>query len=270
MKIICYALSAFIFLGYVSANAMEKTEISFALIGTADSSAYNGVVQGIHEANLQGQFLGQNYSLYEFSGDNMDAIDPTMFIAIIVATNADNLQQAARRFKDHAILNIAVHDDALREACSPNLLHIIPSSRMLADAKTQWLQKSPDDEINVSGWHPDFVKFAARDLNKRFKKKFSKPMDQYAWAGWSAVRMTSDSVARNNLTDPSGLLNYLKTGLSFDGQKGLAMDFRNTGQLRQLLLIVNPAGELIGEAPVRGVVAPDAVDSLGLTSCSNG
>ena len=250
-------------------GGVGAAEIRIAFIGPDNNSAYKGVEQGIHEANLQGRFLGQSYSLHKFSSADTDTIDPARFIAIIVATNADNLQQAARRFTDHAILNVAVHDNGLREECSANLLHVIPSRKMLADAKNQWLQKSPDDEISVSGWHPDFVKFAARDLNKRYKKKFSEPMDQYAWAGWAAVKMTSDSVVRKNLTDPVELLNHLKTGLSFDGQKGLDMDFRDTGQLRQLLLIADTAGELLGEAPVRGVVASDDVDSLGLASCYN-
>ena len=267
MKTIFLTVTTFIFLGYVSAGATEMTEINFAFIGATDSNAYDGVAQGIHEANLQGRFLGQNYTLHEFSADNLDAIDPDMFIAFIVASNADDIRQAGDRFRDHAILNVAVHDDALREECSSNLLHVIPSSKMLADAEAQWLQKSPGAGITVSGWHPDFVKFAARDLNKRYKKKFSKPMEQYAWAGWAAVKMTSDSVARKNLTDAAGLLQHLKTELSFDGQKGLNMDFRDTGQLRQLLLIAGPEGELLGEAPVRGVVAPDDVDSLGLASC---
>ena len=267
MNTLKFTVAAFIFLGCATAGAAEKTEISFAFIGATDSAAYDGVAQGIHEANLQGRFLGQNYTLHEFSADNMDAIDPGMFIALIVATNADDLRQAGNRFPDHAVFNVAVHDDAPREACSPNLLHVIPSSKMLADAEAQWLQKSPGAGISVSGWHPDFVKFAARDLNKRFKKRFSKSMGQYAWAGWAAVKMTSDSVARESLTEPAAMLDYLKTGLSFDGQKGLDMDFRDTGQLRQLLLVAGPGGELLGEAPVRGVVAPDDVDSLGLASC---
>lgn len=267
MKTSILNIAAFMLLGCIGAGAREITEISFAFIGNTDSSAYRGVSQGIHEANLQGMFLNQNYTLHEFSGDNLYAIDPAEHIAIIIGTNADHLQRAGALFKNHALLNVTAHDDALREACAANLLHVIPSDRMLADAKAQWLQKSPDDEISVSGWHPHFVKFAARDLNKRYKKRFSEPMDQYSWAGWAAVKMTSDSVARKNLTDPAGLLNHLKTGLSFDGQKGLDMDFRDTGQLRQLLLIVDSAGDLLGEAPVRGVVAPDAVDSLGLASC---
>ena len=259
--------SAVTFIVLAGAGATEVTEINFAFIGDAGSAAHTGVAQGIHEANLQGQFLGQRYSLQEFSGDDLDVIDPDGIIAVVVATNADDLKQAGERFNHHAVFNVSLHDDALREACAPNLLHVIPSARMLADAKAQWLQKNPDADVTVSGWHPQFVKFAARDLNKRYKKRFSRPMDQYAWAGWAAIKMASDSVVRQNLVEPGELLEFLKTALAFDGQKGLNLDFRDTGQLRQLLLVSGPDGELLGEAPVRGVVAPDDVDSLGLASC---
>ena len=269
MKTIFSEITALLFLWSATAGAADITEVSFAFIGDADSSAHTGVAQGIHEANLQGQFLGQNYSLQEFSGGDLDAIDPGKFIAIIVAGGADELVQAGARFSDHAVFNVSAHDDALRAACAPNLLHVIPSAGMLADAEAQWLQKNPDAEISTSGWHPDFVKFAARDLNKRYKKRFSQPMDQYAWAGWAAVKMASDSVARQNITEPAAMLEFLKTGLAFDGQKGLDMDFRDTGQMRQLVLITGAGGELLGEAPVRGVVATDDVDSLGLASCYN-
>lgn len=269
MKTIIYRITALIFLMSGTAGATDITEISFAFIGDADSGAHTGVAQGIHEANLQGQFLGQNYSLQEFSRHDIDAIDPDRFIAIIVATDADNLIQAGARFKDHPVFNVSAHDNALREACAPNLLHVIPSVRMRADAEAQWLQKNPGSDVTASGWHPQFMKFAARDLNKRYKKRFSRPLDQYAWAGWAAVKMASDSVARQNITEPGAMLKFLKTGLAFDGQKGLDMDFRDTGQLRQLLLIVDSGGELLGEAPVRGVVATDDVDSLGLASCYN-
>ena len=269
MKTMFYRITALLFLASATAGAAQTIEASFAFIGDAGSSAHTGVALGVHEANLQGQFLGQNYSLEEFSSSDLDAIDPGKFIAVIVATNAHDLKQAGARFSDHAVFNVSVHDDALRESCAPNLLHVIPSARMLADAKDQWLQKNPDADINSSGWHPDFVKFAARDLNKRYKKRFAQPMDQYAWAGWAAVKMASDSVARQNLTEPDAMLGFLKTGLAFDGQKGLDLDFRDTGQLRQLLLITGPEGELLGEAPVRGVAAADDVDSLGLASCYN-
>ena len=99
MKTILHTISTFIFLGYATAGALEKTEISFAFIGATDSSAYKGVAQGIHEANLQGQFLSQSYSLTEFTGENIDAIDPDEFIAIIVATEYRRPAAGRRSFQ---------------------------------------------------------------------------------------------------------------------------------------------------------------------------
>lgn len=259
------ALTLPLFLGAAGAGA--ETALRLAFIGAEADSAYNGVLQGVKEANLQGRFLGWNYSLSRFAAADLEGLDPSPFMAFIVASGAETLRQAGRRFSGRAVLNVGAGDDALRQACSQNLLHVIPSDRMLEDAKGQWRQKSPGAEIMASGWHPDFVKFAARDLNKRFRKAFSQPMDQRAWAGWAAVKMISDSIVRKNLSDPAALLRHLKTDLSFDGQKGLDLNFRDTGQLRQLVLIASAAGELLGEAPVRGVARPDDVDSLGRPSC---
>ena len=259
------ALTLPLFLGAAGAGA--ETALRLAFIGAEADSAYNGVLQGVKEANLQGRFLGWNYSLSRFAAADLEGLDPSPFMAFIVASGAETLRQAGRRFPGRAVLNVGAGDDALRQACNQNLLHVIPSDRMLEDAKGQWRQKSPGAEIMASGWHPDFVKFAARDLNKRFRKAFSQPMDQRAWAGWAAVKMISDSIVRKNLRDPAALLRHLKTDLSFDGQKGLDLNFRDTGQLRQLILIASAAGELLGEAPVRGVARPGDVDSLGRPSC---
>ncbi len=260
-------------LACATAGAADRStavrEVRFAFIGEAGGNAHSGVVQGIHEANLQGRFLGQNYTLQEFNRNDWDEIDPGEFIALIVATDADNLTRIGEHFGSHAVFNVSAHDDALRAACAPNLLHVIPSAKMLADGKAQWLQKKPDADVEASGWHPKFVKFAARDLNKRYQERFSRQLDQYAWAGWAAVKMTSDSVARKAITAPGAMLEFLKGDLGFDGQKGQGLDFRNTGQLRQLLLISDSEGTLLGEAPVRGVAKADDMDSLGLASCPN-
>ena len=88
----------------------------------------------------------------------------------------------------------------------------------------------------------------------------------YAWAGWAAVKMTSDSVARENISNAKHMLIHLKTDLSFDGQKGSNMNFRETGQLRQLMILVED-GKIVAEAPVRGFARPPTLDSLGLLNC---
>jgi hypothetical protein len=63
------------------------------------------------------------------------------------------------------------------------------------------------------------------------------------------------------------MLNYLKNELSFDGQKGSDMNFRITGQLRQLILLVEN-DKIVTEAPIRGVAKPPTLDSLGILECS--
>ena len=91
-------------------------------------------------------------------------------------------------------------------------------------------------------------------------------MDDDAWAGWAALKMLSETVARHQSTEPARILTYLRYEMAFDGQKGVPHTFRDTGQLRQPLLLVE-AGKLVGEAPVPGVVDSNDLDSLGLTSC---
>lgn len=242
-----------------------QTEITFAYVGKIEHPAYLGISLGLNEANLQGQFLGQKYAIETFSSiaDLPDKLDD--FLAIIAAVPRDELMNLREIARQHPVFNLLVEDDDLRSACLDNVLSIIPGEKMKQDAIAQWTKKNPENNAVAQAWHDDFEKFAGRDLNKRFRKAFDKGMDDYAWAGWAAIRMTADSVARENITDPVTLLNHLKTNLSFDGQKGVDMNFRETGQLRQPLLIVEN-NSVVGEAPVRGV--SNDIDSLGISKCA--
>ena len=244
----------------------ETIEIDLAYVGVQENSALLGVQQGLYEANLQGQFLGQNYHLDIISPANALNSDYSNYIAVLTAVDLKTFQKMSEQFPGIAVFNLSLEDDILRTTCLPNALHIIPSSSMKADAVAQWQQKKPGSNVTAQAWHGDFVKFAARDLNKRFKKKQGHTMDDTAWAGWAAVKMTSDSVARENISDAKHMLTYLKMNLSFDGQKGSDMNFRETGQLRQLIILVED-GKIIAEAPVRGIAKPPTLDSLGLLNC---
>ena len=264
-NIIALLSLSFLFLTsfYVSA---ETIEIDFVYVGEEDQSALLGVKQGLYEANQQGQFLGQNYKLDIISPANALNHDYSKYIAVLTAADLKTFSKMSEHLPDIAIFNLSLDDDSLRASCMANALHTIPSARMKSDAVAQWHQKKPDSNVTAQAWHGDFVKFAARDLNKRFKKKQGQTMDDYAWAGWAAVKMTSDSVARENINDAKDMLSHLKTNLSFDGQKGSNMNFRETGQLRQLMILVEN-GKIVAEAPVRGVAKPPTLDSLGLLNC---
>ncbi len=260
---VCTVLALGLCLLAQQAGASKGRTFHFAFIADANSPALSGAEQGIIEANLQGQFLGIQYVLEKFSSAAWDSARPDKYMAILADLPAEKLVALSRSNPIRAIFNLTAKDDQLRTICTPNLLHTIASMNMYRDAKQQWLTKQPVVEITVSGWHQDFVKFAARDLNKRYRKTFSQPMDELAWSGWAAVKMTTDLIARHVDAPPSALLRLLKTELAFDGQKGITLDFRPNGQLRQPLLIADSNGRLLGEAPVRGVVDANDLDSLG-------
>lgn len=247
-------------------QAVGAMEARFVYVGTAADTALLGVRQGLVEANLQGKFLGQQYLLEVRTPESATA-DLAGAVAVLAATDAATLVLLAGAAGTVPVFNLRDHDDALRADCMPNLLHIIPSAAMDRDARAQWHEAHPDAQVAASAWHSDFMKYAARDLNKRFRATTGQPMDDYAWAGWAAVKMTSDTVARLGTTQPGIVLEYLRSELRFDGQKGAEMTFRETGQLRQPLLIIE-GGRIAGEAPVRGVAGPDELDTLGNTDCS--
>ena len=262
-KILCILIVTFL----ASTGVMaEIIEVNFAYVGQNDHAALLGVKQGLAESNLQGQFLNQKYNLDIISTDDAATHDFSGYIAVLTAVDIDTFTKLSENLSDIPVFNLTIGDDNLRTACINNALHIIPSARMKADAIAQWKKKEAGSHANAQAWHPDFVKFAARDLNKRFKKKNKTEMNDHSWAGWAAVKMTSDSVARTKITDPAELLNYLKSKLTFDGQKGSNMNFRETGQLRQLILLVENE-KIVAEAPVRGIAKPPTLDSLGISSC---
>ena len=242
----------------------ETDNFRFAFIGDSGKTAFLGAKQGLDEANLQGQFLNQNYTLDVIKTEDALITDYSDYIAVIAAVDRDTFQKLSEHLPGKPVFNVWLDDDVLRTQCRPNTLHIVPSRQMKQDAIAQWQKIHPDAVVVAQTWHPDYVKFAARDLNKRFAKTHDVKMDDPAWAGWAAIKMSSDTIARQKITDFAKLLSYLKTSLVFDGQMGVDMNFRPTGQLRQPLLLVAD-GKIAGEAPVRGV--SDSLDSLGNTEC---
>ena len=247
------------------ASATAALEIRVAYVGSADGSAWLGVMQGQHEANIQGRFLDQNYVVEAMTQEELvqSGQQPS---AIIAAGGAPALQGLAAAVPGIVVLNVTSGDDTLRQTCATNLLHVSPSNAMKVDAVAQWTTKNPESGVEAWAWHPKFVKYAARDLNKRFLKVQGAAMDDDAWAGWAAVRMVAEAVIRTQGTEAAALLAFMKSEIAFDGQKGVPHTFRDTGQLRQRLLIVEN-GELAGEAPVRGVADTTDLDSLGVPSC---
>ena len=244
--------------------AAEVLDVRLHYVGPTEGSAWLGLQQGLDEANIQGEFLGQKYSLEVVT--LAELVKAEQVTAVLLAGDAQQVLAVAKdkHFANVAVFNITSDADSLRTVCLPNLLNITASHKMKQDAMTQWLAKHPDSKAQAQGWHKDFRKFAASQLNSRYTKAQGKIMDDDAWAGWAAVKLLSDTVARTQSTDAAVTLKYLKNDIAFDGQKGAGATFRDTGQLRQLVLITEN-DKIVAEAPLRGVKG--GLDSLGLASC---
>ena len=237
------------------AQAGAALEVGIAYVGERTGSAWSGARQGLEEARLQGEFLGQQYALTD---------QAAAATAIVAALPTTELLALAARYPDKPVLSIANGDVAARKACRPNLLFLQPDSEMLAAGVRQWQSKHPADEVKASAWHAGFEKYAASQLNHRYAEAFGEPMDDNAWGGWAAVKLLSDTVARLQSAQDRDLLAALRGDVAFDGQKGYELSFRSDGQLRQPVLL-SRGENLAGEAPVRGVA--DSLDSLGTSHC---
>ena len=246
-----------------SAATLAAREVVLGFIGEPNSSAHRGVRQGLNEANAQGEFLGVSYRLLDVArADDL----PANVTAVIAAVNGEHLVQIAADFHGIPVLNIAAPETYLREDCVDNLLHVLPSVAMRDDAERQWRRAHPGSQARARAWHKTFRKYAAAQLNIRFRDEFGEDMTDIAWSGWAAVKLLADTIVRQAERGSAGLLQVLKTNLAFDGQKGVDMSFRETGQLRQPLLLVDQ-DKIVSEAPVRGVVDTSDLDSLGIAHC---
>lgn len=254
----CYLLallSSVVFSANGKTNHINEVKLSF--IGDKDSQAFMGLKQGIDEANAQGLFLGQHYLLTKLTNSST---------AIFTTVNAKHIAELSKAYPNNVIFNLTAEDNDLRSDCLPNVLHMTPSQAMKEDAENQWHKKYTNSLVKAQTWHYTFKKYAAGQLNSRFTRSTNYKMTDTAWAGWASVKLLSDSIARNEFTDTTSILKFLKSDLAFDGQKGMSLSFRETGQLRQPLLLIDNE-KIAGEAPVRGVVNTTNLDSLGLTHC---
>jgi hypothetical protein len=242
----------------------EMLDVTIHYAGPTKGSVWLGLQQGLNEANIQGEFLGQKYTIQVIELDDVDTLEN--ITALLLAVDAETILNIStdKKFSHIPVFNLNADADELRTACLSNLLNVSASQQMKKDALAQWLAKNPDSKAHVQGWHKGFKKFAASQLNIRFTKAHGVVMDDDAWAGWAAVKLLSDTVARIQSTEADKMLHFLRNEIAFDGQKGAGATFRETGQLRQLVLIVEN-DKIAAEAPLRG--SKGGLDSLGLVSC---
>ncbi len=276
MKTHKYLLQGILFKCYVfmilvcgSAAAVAAAEppltINIAYFGESDSSSALGVILGIDESNLQGEFMGQKYVGKTYKPVDLIPVKNPKPSAILVDADVESLRILSQLNPDVPIFNLTERHDILRHLCLPNVLHVSPSEKMIEDAQKQWKEKHPESKAMAQSWHPEYKRYASGNLSNRFRRVAMRKMDDASWAGWAAVRMVAEAVVRTESSEPKVLLDYLKNDLVFDGNKGVKMSFRGNGQLRQRLFMVEN-GKVVGEAPVAGVVNPADLDTLGFIS----
>ena len=211
-----------------------------------------GAALGVDEATRQAKYFGFTFSL-EFR-------DLAPALRIVAQPGGAALAGEGRIVVDALAQR--------RGPCQLGLFYTAPSEAMRADAREQWTGRGGEEPARIEAWHPSLVKFAARDLNKRYRERFGVAMDSQAWSAWAAARSLGEAVLRTRSVDPASLANYLAGEFSFDGQKGVALTFRPNGQLRQPLYLIDGNDRVVGEAPL---AAPDGrrdLDSLGHTECA--
>jgi hypothetical protein len=115
-----------------------------------------------------------------------------------------------------------------------------------------WRADHPNTNGRAQLWHYSFKKYAAAQLNKRFKKTAGKSMSDESWSSWAAVKLFSD-VAAKSANPGTLLLNPKETStLAFDGQKGVDLNFNSELELLQPLLIIDN-GTIVSEISIEKI-----------------
>lgn len=123
-----------------------------------------------------------------------------------------------------------------------------------------------DAGLLALGWAPNFERFGAPQLSRRFARAAKRPMTGQDWAAWMATKAVVQAAIENAAAPTSAaLLKSLgREGFVLDGFKGSRLSFRSWDrQLRQPLLLSDGLG-LIGLAPIEGLLHPkNVLDTLG-------
>jgi ABC transporter substrate binding protein (PQQ-dependent alcohol dehydrogenase system) len=151
---------------------------------------------------------------------------------------------------------------ALSEGRRPDRIAVIGEGGLRRTAE-------PAAGLWALGWHSELVRFSARELNARFRRRWNTPMTEIAWAGWAAVKLVGEAVVRANASDGAALVAFMESAPPFDGHKGEALTFRQWDhQLRQPLYVAGARkreemGGGLGPLAVLADVGGKDLDALG-------
>ena len=135
-----------------------------------EDEGFAGATLGLEDNATTGGFLGHEYRLDNvLLGEDEDVAARVRALTgegrgvFLADLEPADLLAVADAAPEALVLNVRSTDDALRnEDCRENLLHIVPSRAMLADALAQYLAwKRWTELVLVTGRHPEDAAFAA-------------------------------------------------------------------------------------------------------------
>lgn len=121
-----------------------------------------------------------------------------------------------------------------------------------------------DGGLFAVAWAPNFERFGAPQLARRFLRGEGRTMTGHDWAAWIATKSILQAALDKSLTPVAQLKAFVQPGFTLDGFKGVRLSFRAWDrQLRQPLLLTDGQG-VIALAPAEGILHPtNVLDTLG-------
>ena len=191
--------SAMVEIGWLSRAAKRTLPLSY-LDQPPEDQGVQGARLGIADDNTTGRFTGQAFSLAELllpdTGDVTGGFRELVARgARFVVTNLDaekllsvaDLPEAA----SVTLLNAGANDDRLRGPdCRPNILHLMPSRAMLADALVQYLVVKRWTNIFLVVGHGDGDREFASDIRHAARKFQARIVEEKPWTFVPGARRT--------------------------------------------------------------------------------
>lgn len=123
-----------------------------------------------------------------------------------------------------------------------------------------------DGGLVADAWAPNFERYGAPQLARRFQRAAQRPMTGSDWAAYVAAKALLQAALEQPAAPTAAkLLDTLqRSDFVLDGFKGVRLSFRGWDrQLRQPLLLSDGVA-VVGSAPVEGVMHPkNVLDTLG-------
>ena len=155
-------------------SAVAKGEVEIVYLSApGHDQAIAGARLGISDDNGTGRFLGQGFRLREVAiSDEKIEADPSWSLVVADLSAPQMLALAdLPAMHDATILDVATTDDALRQdSCRANLLHVLPSRAMLADALMQYLVTKNWRQIMLLAGHEPADGLYAEAMRRAAKK----------------------------------------------------------------------------------------------------